>query len=175
MPDIFVNETTRPIQTKGSDFVQPVREATPLFIGKIVFALILPIFVYILVHITSEQLATFFSLSEDLSLGFLLFLALLSVVQVALVLLITLQWKNHVYYLTENYIQENSGIFTLTERMYDLKNVRDISIRQGMMGRMFNYGDIIVESTAPDSFHEVIILVGTPNPHQHVTFLKKFV
>ncbi len=174
MPDIFTNDTSTPIKTKGNDFIQPLREATPLLVGKLVFALLIPILLYILVHITSTEVASFFSLTDDFSLEFLMFLIILTIIQIFLVLLITLQWKNHVYYLTDTYIQENKGILTLTDRMIDLKNVRDISVRQGVLGRLLNYGDILIESSAPE-FHEVLIIVGAPNPHQHEAFLRKFV
>lgn len=174
MPDIFTDDTS-PIQTKGSDYVQPVREATPLLIGKIVFALLIPILLYVFVLVSSLEIAKLFSFDEDWSLGFMLFLGILTLIQVLLVLLITLQWKNHVYYLTDTYIQENRGILTLTEKIYDLKNIRDVSVRQGIFGRIWNYGDIIIESTAPGDFHEVLIIVGAPNPRDHEKFLRKFV
>lgn len=174
MPDIFTSDVS-PIKTKGSDFVHPIREATPLLVGKIIFALLLPLIIYLFILVSSIQLVDLFSFSEDWSLGFVLFLGGLTIIQILLVLLITLQWKSHVFYITDTYIQENKGILIHTEKMYDLKNVRDVSVRQGILGRIWNFGDIIIESTAPGDFHEVLIMYGTPQPHDHEAFLQKLV
>lgn len=174
MPDIFIPEKIAPIKTNGSDFVQPIREATLLLIGKIIFALLIPMILYLIVVATSVEIAHLFSFEQDWNLSFFLFLLILMICQTFLILFIVLQWKNHVFYITETYIQETKGVFIHSEKMYDLKNVRNISIRQGILGRMFHFGDLIIESTAPN-FEEVIIMMGVPNPKQHEVFLRKFV
>ncbi len=173
MPDIFTADLSH-YNTKSDTETQPIREATPLLIGKIMLTLMIPLVIYGLLLITSLEIQTIFSFHEDWSFAFLIFLGCLTILQGVLILLITLGWKNHVYYISDTYLQENRGIFTLTEKNYDLKNVRDISLRQGVFGRLFNYGDIIIESTAPD-FHEVISIIGAPDPKSHEAFLKKFV
>lgn len=173
MPDIFSDPNVI-INTKGTNVVKPVREAPPLLIGKITFALFLPLILYVVTLFTTIEIRHIFSFEQDWNLEFLLFLLIIMGIQMALVLFIVFQWQNHSYYLTTNYIQENRGILTKTDKMYDLKNVRNVSVRQGPLGRLLNYGDLIVESSAPE-FHEVLILTGIPEPHQHEAFLRQFI
>src|SRR5690606_17826632 len=110
--------------------LKPVREATPLLLGKIIFALLIPIILYILVVFSAVEIRHLFSFDDDWSIEFLLFLVALTLIQTLLVTIVTLLWRSHEYYLTDNYIQENKGIFTRSDKVYDLKNVRDISVRQ---------------------------------------------
>ena len=173
MPDIFTDNNPV-INTKGSDVLKPVREATPLLIGKIIFALLLPMLLYALALFSALEIRHLFSFDQDWSIEFFLFLLVITLIQIALITIVTLQWKTHEYYFTDTYIQENKGILTKTDKMYDLKNVRSVSVRQGILGRLLNYGDIIVESTAPE-FHEVIIISGISNPDDHEAFLRTYV
>lgn len=173
MPDVFTDSSPA-ITTKGSNIVKPVREATPLLIGKIIFALLLPIILYIIVLTTSLQMANLFNFTGDWNFGFLSFLLIMTGIQAGLVLLIVLQWKNHEYYLTENYIQENRGFLTRTSKKYEMRDVRDVSVRQGILGRLWNFGDVIIDSSAPE-YHEVIILTAIPEPYEHERLLERFV
>lgn len=163
MPTIFTSDTQ----------IEPAREAHFLLYGKLFFAILLPTLIYLVFWITSIEIPLPVDRGEE-DLGLLVLLGVTNLVQFLLASVIVLQWKNHVYFLTNDGITERKGIITTTEEAYDMKNIRSVTLRQGILGKMFDFGDLIVHSTAPENTQD-IVLVGIPHPASYQNFLQKFV
>lgn len=66
------------------------------------------------------------------------------------------------YDITNQRIKLTKGILSRQEHQLDYVRIKDINYRQGLFGRIFNYGDIRIASG--DISHPVKLLRGIPNP-----------
>ena len=164
MPTIFTGE---------SDQIEPAREAHVLLFGKLFFAVLLPSLVYLLLWILSIEVTLPVDKTNE-NIGLLLLLGITNLIQFLLVAAIFLEWKNHAYFFTEGSITERKGLFATSEETFDLKNVRNVTLRQGVFGQLFHFGDLSIHSTAPQ-FTEDITLIGISHPEVYQSFLKKYV
>lgn len=162
MPTIFSQD----------DHIEPAHESHVLLYAKLFFAILLPTLVFLLFWLASIELPMLSGTGE--TYGLLLLFGITNIIQLILTGIIVLQWKNHVYFFSPQNITERRGILTTTEETYDMKNVRNLTIRQGISGKMFHYGDLTIHSSAPE-FIEDVTLLGIPNPHVYEKYLKRFV
>jgi hypothetical protein len=51
--------------------------------------------------------------------------------------------------------------------MFDLKNLRDIKIEQTVFGKIFGYGDIVINTSASGGYQETIVLRRIQNRKKH--------
>lgn len=70
----------------------------------------------------------------------LVFLSLAITVVVSLVA----QWANEGYFLKENELIVRRGIIAKTETAYPYANMQSVTLQQGFIGRLFNYGQISI-------------------------------
>ena len=61
--------------------------------------------------------------------------------------------------VTTRRVVYTEGIFTKTQRVINLQRVQDVGVYQGMMARMFGYGDLLTES-AGDAWQERIVYLA---------------
>jgi membrane protein YdbS with pleckstrin-like domain len=64
------------------------------------------------------------------------------------------------YYVSDNEITKVEGIITKKRVVIPYQNVADIKLNQGLVARIFNYGDIIISG-----FKESIVVKGIKNPY----------
>lgn len=72
------------------------------------------------------------------------FFVLLVIAKIVLTVFVVLQWINEYYEITPIKIFYRRGIIWRKEDIYDLALVRSIGIRQGIFGRIFNYGTLFI-------------------------------
>jgi uncharacterized membrane protein YdbT with pleckstrin-like domain len=94
----------------------------------------------------------------DLFIGSMALLLLLLILLAGLLLLFTLSlilWRfvelrRMVYGLTNLRVLMRWGVFTLGRHSIPLSHVQDVKVKQGIPGRMFNYGTVNVTSASTD-------------------------
>jgi len=95
--------------------------------------------------------------------------------EIYVVLSIILNWVGNTYIITGSHIVERRGILNVKEQMFDLKNIRSATLEQGWLGKLFHYGDVMIETSASGGYNEVINLIGIPHPEKYGVILKKFI
>lgn len=98
-----------------------------------------------------------------------------SVLEIYFVVKIILNWIGNVYYfdVVEKRLIKREGIFNTQEKIYDLKNIRSISLEQNILGKLFHYGNIVVTTSASGGYNDRIYLNSISNPEKSEEFLKK--
>lgn len=69
-------------------------------------------------------------------------LFILSLIQMVVIIIAVLQWVNSIYEIHEHEFIERRGIISIHENTHSFRNFSAISITQGIMGRIFNFGTI---------------------------------
>lgn len=83
------------------------------------------------------------------------------VVLLAIVLVRWIQWRCTSYTLTSHRIISRRGVLSRYTESIALDRVQDSSVRQGLLGRMFRFGDLEIESAGRDGA-EVLHHVNDP-------------
>ncbi|MBR7116842.1 MAG: PH domain-containing protein [Clostridia bacterium] len=86
------------------------------------------------------------------------------VVQIFLII----EAKHHVYEFYDDRIVEKSGIFSIRERQSVFAGVYSVTVRQSFFGRIFNFGDVTVDSPG----YWDIDTTGIKSPHALKNYLK---
>lgn len=95
-------------------------------------------------------------------LGVIYFIVLSSI-ELIFVLQIALGWANEEYEIREDSLVHRKGILTLKQVTYTLRNLGSAKINQGPLGKIFNFGTIIITSPI---LKGDIILSDIHNPSQ---------
>lgn len=89
-----------------------------------------------------------------------------SIFQVIFVLKFVMKWIGDSYFIAEAHLVKRSGIMSVIEKTYDLDNVRSVTVNQGVLGKLFHFGDVVIETSASGGYMDQIILNGLANPEQ---------
>ena len=93
------------------------------------------------------------------------------VIQTAMIIIVVLDWVNRYYELRPDEIVQISGIITKREVEYPYGNIQSITVIQGLMGRICNFGtiDIYIPTLWNDLYFTEV-----PDPHKFVEIVKEF-
>lgn len=89
-----------------------------------------------------------------------------SIFQVVFVLKFVMKWIGNSYFIAEAHLVKRSGIMSVIEKTYDLDNVRSVTVNQGVLGKLFHFGDVVIETSASGGYMDQITLAGVANPEQ---------
>jgi len=95
------------------------------------------------------------------------------ILQSSFLIYVVLAWVKNNYYLTDARLIHCNGIIKIKEDMYDLKGIHAISVYQGILGRLFNYGDLLIEVSASGGFHKNVLIKGIVNPKKYERILNE--
>jgi uncharacterized membrane protein YdbT with pleckstrin-like domain len=90
----------------------------------------------------------------------------LGLIVVAIALVRWVQWRCTSFTLTNNRIVSRRGILSRYTESIALDRVQDSSVRQRVLGRVFGYGDVELESAGRDGY-EVLHHVADPAGFSH--------
>lgn len=85
------------------------------------------------------------------------------------VLVIFLHWVFEYYVISDEEIFYRTGIFFIRKEMILLKSVENITLRQGFIGNILNYGTLHL--SAP-TIRKIFILLQVPHPQKHLEFFE---
>ena len=154
---------------------EPVRGSSIVLVIKVLLVLILFDGMYSFIYyILSLGISLPFDLHHHTAI--LLFIMQLGKILLQLVLLlhVVLSWANNLYFLTDEHIIKRSGFFKVQEEIFHYKNIRSISIHKSWIGKLCNYGDILLKTSASGGYQDDIILSGIANPQKYREILKKY-
>lgn len=154
---------------------EPMRESVIILIAKVFSLMFLFNTMFFAVEI--------FTLRLDLPSDYHNYVTLLlffghvikSILEVYFVVKILLNWIGNACYfdISEKRLIKREGIFNFHEEIYDLKNIRSISLEQNIFGKLFHYGNIVITASASGGYNDKIYLNGISNPEKSEEFLKK--
>jgi len=103
-----------------------------------------PLALFTIIGLTVLALPHAFEISEDGTLlGQDLILMVSTIGSILLLLGIDIYRRSHVYTVTNLRMILRKGLFTFDERRVMFKNITDLDVHISILGRIFNYGDII--------------------------------
>lgn len=75
--------------------------------------------------------------------------------------LYTIAWRSRSWILTDRRLIRHTGVINIQERSIPLKNIQNVDYSASLIGRMFNYGNLRVESAGDsDDDAEQMVNVG---------------
>lgn len=103
----------------------------------------------------------FFALNDlhDWHNSYILFLFLVHAVKYLIITVVVIRlfadWAGRAYYLSGHHLIERLGLINITETTYELSQVKSVVVKQGWLGRRFNYGTIKLTLAGPREQQEV--------------------
>jgi len=82
-------------------------------------------------------------------------------------LFISLEWLGEVYIIKLPDVTIRKGFIQVEEKSYEISPADDITVRQGPMGKMFNYGTVEFEEMKGMKLYDM------PDPHHLAEIFKK--
>lgn len=87
-----------------------------------------------------------------------------SLIQIFFILQLIFKWKGQSYYIINEHLVKREGIFTITEKNYDLKNIKSVTIHQSILGKIFHFGNVVLEISASGGYKEKLTILFVSNP-----------
>lgn len=112
-------------------------------------------------------IAAFESRTTDFKLMGLMWFGL---VEVVVMFYAILRWHNHYYLVRPDKIFSSRGVFLRRQRFCAIKNIETISVNQGLLGKVFNFGTLHL--FAPTLNHR-IHMFGIGNPCKKERIIEK--
>jgi len=91
-------------------------------------------------------------------------------IQLFVLIFLLLQWHNTYYEISHSEINIYNGILTVKKKIFPYVKADTVSIYQGIVGRIFNFGSIYIYSP---SLKRDIYLTNIPKPHIIASFLQQ--
>lgn len=125
---------------------------------------------YILMRIPAMYVPFSQSLQGKLTyVYFVLFIAI-NLFKVIFMFFATLRWLFCTYQIKDNEIHLRTGILNQKEKVYICSHTQEVTFRQGLFGRIFNYGSVDIYDPA---LNEIIYLQFIPDPSKYAEIIKK--
>ena len=64
-----------------------------------------------------------------------------SIIQIFFIVSTILHWRGKSFFLIEKHLVKHQGIFSKKDKTYDLNNIRSVTVKQSLMGKLFHFGD----------------------------------
>ena len=162
-------------QTISSEHeLEPIRGSLIMFAFRLLLLLILFETIYALVFgVLQIGLNLPIEWHHHTSVGLLIFNGVKVVIELILILYLLLQWTGSRYFITPKHIIKQTGILKEKEEVYHFDNIRSISVEQSFLGKVFDYGDITLKTSASGGYQDDVVLSGIDNPHKYETILKE--
>jgi len=93
--------------------------------------------------------------------SFLTVLLAVGFVEMIVLFYAVIRWHNHYNMLRSDRILTSRGVFLRRQRLFAIKNIESISVRQGIIGKIFNFGTLHLY--APTLNHQIKML-GVNDP-----------
>lgn len=120
-----------------------IRRSVTLFVIRIILLELIFEVIYLawrtIIHYLPIPLEAVVTLN---GISLIIFLILVTLIQNILLIFIALNWVNDYYEIRQDEVAHIKGIFSRTSEAYPFHDIQSITIHQGFIGRLLNYGDI---------------------------------
>lgn len=83
-----------------------------------------------------------------------------------LLLRVLLEWMSQTYTTDGKHLTIRTGVYAVSEKIYELTQLRRIKVHQDWLGRLFHFGTLALEISA-SGFHETIELRDVTDPRKY--------
>lgn len=163
-----VLETDKSVKTGKSIPVLVLRESLILVVLKLLTLQLIVGLLFLLIAAVvymTEKLVVI----PNPFIFYIISLLLLLLINILTAVGIIASWKNRYYTITPDGVTKHKGIVTIKQEKYDCHYVESITIQQGLLGQMFDFGTISLYD--PVQKHR-LHLVNVPDPAQAVKTLE---
>lgn len=146
-----------------------IRKSFILLIFRIIVAELLLESIYVAWRIGIYMIPISPELQSTLNIWTTVLFVIITVIQLILLVVILLRWLNEYYELQRDEIIVWNGVLTRKGRSYPYTNIQSISVDQDILGRLFNYGTVMIYVPALGQelhFEEV------PKPYEFIEIIK---
>jgi membrane protein YdbS with pleckstrin-like domain len=86
------------------------------------------------------------------------------------------RWAGRAYYITESHLIQRTGLVNITETTFELSQLKSVVMRQGWLGRRFNFGTITLTFTfaAYGEQQGGITLSEITNPNRYKQYFDQY-
>lgn len=119
-----------------------VRRSPVALVIKIIIAEALVELTYAVISLGLTQFNE--SLGSSYSAARMLLTILFSAFSIGVLTVLIAQWANEGYYLDDNELTVTQGILKKTSVAYPFANMQSVTVRQGIIGRLFNFGFVTI-------------------------------
>jgi membrane protein YdbS with pleckstrin-like domain len=133
-------------------------------------------FLYIIVNLFFINIERFPQEIHKYIISTLFFLLIIKLaVELILLIKVVLNWLgcSYIFNRFKKHLVGKNGIFQGQNKVYDLKNVRSFEVDQSILGKLFNYGNIIIKTSASGGYQNQIFLIAVNSPKKCSQILKQ--
>jgi len=88
------------------------------------------------------------------------------------ILKLFIQWAGTSYLISKKHLIKRIGIINIREEISHFDDIRSITVSQSILGKLFNYGNIELITSASGGYQTTLVLAGINNPYKYETILK---
>lgn len=154
----------------------PIRGSIVILVAKLLIILLLFELIYAgAYYILNLGIPLPFDLHHHVTLVLLILETIKILTQVFLILNVTLAWANNVYYINGQgkHLIKRTGIINTKEDLYEFDTVRSLTVNQSWLGRIFNYGDVTLKTSASGGYQAILTIAGIQNPQKYEQMIKQ--
>lgn len=157
--------------TKDIEDIEPSRASIAVLVTQLIILFIVTDLIYVIANYFLMKIY-FFQVPQlfDLHKYIVFILAGLhigkSFFQIFSIIQIVMRWLGSSYIVSDKHLVKRDGIFNIVEKTYDLDNIRSVTVHQGMLGKLFHFGDVVIETSASGGYMDQITLVGLDDPQK---------
>jgi len=155
------NETVENILLRECIFFYSLKIASVIFISLLVLLLFrTPI---LFVPLARDRLLDIYLANTFVMLIIFLF-------EIFFILAISVIWVNQFYEIMPGKIVHRRGVFKKQKTVYECAHVQRIELKQGFIGKLLNFGTLILYSPALD---KEVYLVNIDSPEKYLNIIQK--
>ncbi|MBP7774467.1 PH domain-containing protein [Candidatus Woesebacteria bacterium] len=94
---------------------------------------------------------------------------IIQIINVSILVFLILNWYNRTYIFRGKDLLFRWGILSTTDKIFQFDNVEKVTIRQNLLGRIFNYGTIDIYNPL---IKEDAYMVSIPNPKHYADVIQ---
>jgi len=148
--------------------LEPIRGSVVVLVIKLAVLLVIFELAYALAdYIVTLGIPLPFDLHHHVELALFIVQAVKIIFELYLIANVTLSWANNTYLIAGKHIIRRRGILHAEEDVFHFDNIRSISINQSFLGKIFNYGDITLKTSASGGYQGDVVMVGIANPKKY--------
>lgn len=153
----------------------PVRSSIALLVVKIALVVVLFDAIYSLIfYFLNIYFDTPIEWHHTISIGMLILVFAKILIEVGFLIYTVLSWMNMTYQIERGHLIIKKGIFRTIEDIYELKTIRAVEVDQGLIGKLFHFGNVVLKTSASGGYQVIVTLMGITDPNKYKKTLSKY-
>lgn len=160
-------------QDQKSNSVEQIRSSLALLILKLGITLLFYEGLYSLFYfITNIAFNLPMEWHHQISAGVLIINLLKIGIELFTIIWLVLSWSSNVYFLAGKHLIKRTGIISTKEDVFHFDNIRSISVSQSFTGKLLNYGDITLKTSASGGYQGDVTFIQIDSPSKYEEKIK---